>query len=149
MNIFFDMDYMIREEVIDGGNLRPGVKEVFERLKTEGHSVYIWSGLGARMEEVKLLGLQDMVDGVFQKPVERFETAVKDMLSRKQIPVLPDLVVDDSAAIVTVLGGILVRPYGARIRNDQEMERVYRIIRECASDGHSSDSAFRPKHTGG
>ncbi len=143
MNIFFDMDYTIIE--IDFGGLRPGVKEVFERLRAEGHTLYIWSGAGIRTEEVELLGLQDTVSGVFQKPWERYEKAVNDMLTRNEIPVLPDLVVDDTSAIVTALGGVVVQPYGVRIHNDHDMEQVYRIISEYASDGHSIDSAFRPK----
>ena len=58
---------------------------------------------------------------------------------------LPDLVVDDTSAIVTALGGVVVKPYGVRIHNDQDMERVYRIISEYASVGHSLDSTFRPR----
>lgn len=143
MHIFFDVDYTILE--IDYGTLRPGVKDVFEKLVMDGHTVYVWSGVGARVEEVKALGLQDLVGGVFEKPWENYERVVEDMLTRGEIPVLPDLVVDDTAAIVRALGGILVRPYGSKgPRNDREMELVYRIIMEYTSDGHSSHPAFRP-----
>lgn len=142
MNLFFDVDYTIFS--VDSETLRPGVKEVFERLRDDGHTIYIWSGAGIRTEEVELFGLQDIVSGVFEKPTERYEKVVHDMLIRKQIPVLPDLVVDDSAPIVRALGGILVPPFGAKVHDDRHMERVYRIIYDYASNGHSRNEAFRP-----
>ena len=137
------MDYTIIET--DNGTLRPGVREVFERLEADGHTIYIWSGMGARVDEVKSLGLHDLVGGVFPKPWEDYETAVQDMLMRQEIPVMPDLVVDDTASIVKALGGIVIRHYGALSPpGDQWMERVYRIIREYATDGYSNDPAFLP-----
>ena len=42
LSIFFDCDFTLTG--IHGG-LRPYVREVFERLNTEGHHVYIWSGV--------------------------------------------------------------------------------------------------------
>ena len=131
MNIFFDMDYTILE--IDNGTLRPFVREIFERLSADGHSLYIWSGVGARTDEVAALGLYDMVSGVFPKPWENYEATVDEMLTSGTIPVRPDMVVDDTAAIVRALGGIVVRPYGSLSEpGDQEMERVYRFIRDLA-----------------
>ena len=157
LNIFFDMDYTILE--IDYGTLRPGVKQLFERLQADGHTVYIWSAMGARPEEIRALGLQDLVGGVFDKPWENYERSLRGMLAREEIPVRPDLVVDDTAAIVRVFGGIVVQQYGAlsadavaaRISgaaatgpaNDQEMERVYRIIHEYTVNGYSRHPAFR------
>ena len=142
MHIFFDIDYTILET--DYGTLRPGVRDVFEKLGTDGHTVYIWSGIGARTEEVKALGLYDLVGGVFPKPWENYEISVDNMLAKKEIPVRPDLVVDDTAAIVRALGGIVVAQYGAiGCANDQEMERVYRIIKEYTVNGYSRHPAFR------
>ena len=157
LNIFFDMDYTILE--IDYGTLRPGVKQLFEGLRTDGHTLYIWSAMGARPEEVRALGLEDMVSGVFDKPWENYERSLRGMLTRKEIPVRPDLVVDDTAAIVRAFGGIVVQQYGALSAdavaartggaaatgpaNDQEMERVYRIIHEYTVNGYSRHPAFR------
>ena len=141
MNIFFDMDYTILE--IDNGTLRPFVREVFERLSADGHSLYIWSGMGARTDEVIALGLRDLVSGVFPKPWEDYEHTVDEMLSNGEIPVRPDIVVDDTTAIVRALGGIVVWPYGSKSApGDQEMERVYRIVCELTSDGYSPDPGF-------
>ena len=142
LNIFFDIDYTIIET--DYGSLRPGVRAVFEKLKAIDHTLYIWSGIGARVDEVKALGLSDLVSGVFAKPWENYERSVQDMLARKEIPVRPDLVVDDTAEIVRALGGIVVAQYGAiGCEDDQEMERVYRIIHEYTVDGYSRHPAFR------
>jgi hypothetical protein len=131
MNIFFDMDYTILE--IDNGTLRPFVRDVFERLSADGHTLYIWSGVGARTDEVVALGLHDLIGGVFPKPWENYTRTVDEMLIRGEIPVRPDIVVDDTAAIVRELGGIVVRPYGSMSApGDEEMERVYRAICELA-----------------
>lgn len=142
MHIFFDIDYTIME--IDYGTLRPGVRDVFEKLRADGHIVYIWSGIGARADEVKALGLHDLVSGVFPKPWENYRRTVDEMLMREELPVRPDLVIDDTAAIVRELGGILVQQYGAMgPAEDTEMERVYRIIHEYTVNGYSRHPAFR------
>jgi hypothetical protein len=134
MNIFFDMDYTILE--IDNGTLRPLVREVFEALAAEGHTLYVWSGVGARTDEVTALGLADLVSGVFPKPWEEYERTVEEMLTLGIIPVRPDIVVDDTAAIVRALGGIVVSAYGSLSRpGDTEMERVYSLIRELGAPG--------------
>lgn len=141
MNIFFDMDYTILE--IDNGTLRPFVREVFERLSADGHTLYIWSGVGARTDEVIALGLRDLVSGVFPKPWENYECTVDEMLTNGEIPVRPDIVVDDTSAIVRALGGIVVRPYGSlSAPGDHEMKRVYRIVCAFTSDGYSPDPGF-------
>ena len=142
LNIFFDIDYTILET--DNGTLRPGVNKLFEGLRADGHDVYIWSAMGARPEEIQELGLHHLVSGVFVKPWEHYERALRDMLARNEIPVRPDLVVDDTAAVVRAYGGIVVQHYGAiGPPNDQEMDRVYRIIHEYSVNGYSRHPAFR------
>lgn len=144
MNIFFDIDYTILE--IDNGTLRPGVKRTFEQLRADGHTLFIWSGVGARTEEVKALGLYELVSGVFAKPWEKYEQTVDDMLSSGEIPVRPDLVVDDTAALVRALGGIVVSQYGSLSpASDREMDRVYRIVHELTSQGATIDPAYRAR----
>ena len=144
MNIFFDMDHTILE--VDSGYLRPGLVDVFHRLRADGHSLYIWSGNGARHAEVRLFRLHDLVEGVFAKPIRHFHQAVQERLDRKEIPVWPDLVVDDHPTIVDALGGVVVEPFGPKPwqQTSEMMERVYQIIRDYAAKGHSEDSAFRP-----
>ena len=127
MNIFFDMD----DTLIDvQKGLRPQTQEVFQRLKEDGHTLYIWSGVGVRTREVRSLGLETYVDGVFQKPLDNHRHHTQRMLELGEIPVLPDLVVDDDQVIVSALGGVQVQPYANSGAVDTEMERVYRAITE-------------------
>ena len=146
VNIFFDLDYTLL--AIDG-SLRPGVKELFQRLVEEGHDIYIWSGLGVRWGEVRRHGLDAYVKGVFDKPLHDFGALVKAWHQRGDLPILPDLVVDDYPEIVTALGGVLARPYFFVNPGDREMERIYQIIQEYSSNGHSPDAAFRPRPPSG
>ena len=143
MNIFIDVDYTI---LGFDGSLRPGTREVLERLKADGHSIYIWSGVGIRKAEVWANNLQDLVTDIFQKPLNNYESGMEAL----GIPVRPDLVVDDYPDIVSTLGGIQILPYYGKNTPDDEMERMYDIITEYARTGFSKDSRFRPnpkKHT--
>jgi hypothetical protein len=121
MHIFFDMDYTL---VAYDGSLRPMTHEVFDLLNREGHYLYIWSGIGVRTAEVHALGLADFTRGVFQKPVEKFDQG----LLQYDIPVAPDVVVDDHKEVVSHFGGIWVRSYFWPDPGDRELERVYHDI---------------------
>ena len=88
MNLFFDVDYTLIDH---RGSLRPLVHEVFGDLKTNGHDIYIWSGMGLRNKEVEENNLTDFVSGIYHKPVEKFEEG----LIQYGIPVRPEYVVDD------------------------------------------------------
>ena len=145
MNIFFDMDYTL---VAADGTLRPGVREVFDKLKAAGHDIYVWSGMGAREWQIKELGLAAMVSGTFAKPLDRFQEALRGMLQSSHVPAPPDLVIDDYPEIVAALGGIVIRPYMHPNPDDGEMERVYKIIQQYALQGHSSDDSFRLRPAG-
>ncbi|MBI4338238.1 MAG: hypothetical protein HY683_10475 [Chloroflexi bacterium] len=138
MRIFFDMDYTI---VSTEGRLRPGVVEVFQRLREDGHSIYIWSGMGVRAGEVRYLGLEPMVSGVYRKPLIHYKEAVCKAVEQGEIGVMPDLVVDDYPEVVADFGGVAVKPYFFRNPEDREMERVYRVISELAANGHAPGSS--------
>ena len=43
MNIFFDVDQTLLHSEATEWHLRPGVREVFESLKSMGHTLYIWT----------------------------------------------------------------------------------------------------------
>ena len=43
MKIFFDVDYTILG--LDD-SLRPGTMETLQKIKDDGHEIYIWSGMG-------------------------------------------------------------------------------------------------------
>lgn len=139
MNIFFDVDYTL----VGGmdGSLRPGVREVFQRLKKDGHHIYVWSGVGPRWHEVRRHQLESLVIDCFTKPITDYYQQMKAM----NLPVEPDLVVDDFPQVAQALGGISVAPYTFENANDREMERVYQTISSYAQNGHSDDHRFAPK----
>ncbi len=137
MNIFFDIDDTLLD--VQKG-LRPQTREVFQRLKEDGHTLFIWSGVGVRTREVRSLGLESYVEGVFQKPLDNHLHHAQRMLERGEIPVLPDLVVDDDQRIVTALGGVQVQPYANSGPEDTEMERVYRTITDHGNHSKPSET---------
>ncbi len=142
MNIFFDVDYTLL--AVDG-SLRPNTHEVFEKLAAEGHRIYIWSGVGVRTAEVRRHGLEEHVVDVFQKPLNDFEAGLEVF----NVDVTPEFVVDDYPEIVGFFGGVVVRPYYFALAGDDEMQRVYRIADDFSKTGHSDDSAFRRRRSGG
>ena len=53
LNIFFDVDYTILG--LDN-SLRPGTREVFQKMVDDGHHAHVWSGMGERWEVVATFG---------------------------------------------------------------------------------------------
>ena len=137
MNIFFDMDYTILSAT---GRLRPRVVETFNQLREDGHSLYIWSGIGVRVAEVRDLGLLPLVQGVYEKPVQDYRRMLAGMLRRGELPTSPDFVVDDYPEVVSALGGVSVRPYVNDDPEDREMARVYQAIHQRTSNSHPSSA---------
>ena len=111
--------------------LRPGVREVFERLRADGHDVYLWSGIGARWEIVRAHGLQHIVRGCYEKPLYQPER----MLEPLGITIHPDFVVDDHPDLVAVFGGSVVSRYTTEDEADEEMARVLDEIQHVAPRG--------------
>lgn len=132
MNIFFDMDYTLFGM---DGSLRPGALEVFEQLVERGHHIYIWSGMGARPEEVRRSGLEPFVKGVFRKPLTDFRAG----LELHGVPVVPDFVIDDYPEIVAFFGGVHIREYISRHQQDAEL---YAILAQI--DAHPAISQDSP-----
>ncbi len=121
MNVFFDVDYTILG--IDG-SLRPRTAEVFEDLAADGHDVYVWSGVGNRTGEIRRLGLESLVRGVYLKPLSDYQAGLK----RFQIPVTPDFVVDDHPGIVSHFGGVCVTPYLSRRQPDDAFSHICAMV---------------------
>jgi hypothetical protein len=123
VRIFFDVDLTILGQ---DGSLRPGTRELFLRLVDEGHEVYVWSGFGERWDELGRHELDEVVHGVFTKPL----TGHADGHEAWGLPFAPDFVVDDHPGLPTFVGGITVRAYLDRRRSvdDTEMDRVYEAI---------------------
>ena len=140
MNIFFDMDYTILG--VDN-TLRPGTVELFQRLKGDGHTLYIWSGHGIRWREVREHGLTELVADCFEKPLYQYATATE----AAGLPVQPDLVIDDYPEVPNALGGIWVKPYFFHNDGDREMDLVYELIATYAREGRSHHPQFRLRGT--
>lgn len=136
LKIFFDVDYTIL--AVDS-SLRPGTRETFQRLVSDGHQVYVWSGVGVRTSELQKHDLIDLVSGVYQKPIQDFVAG----LEKLGVPCHPDFVIDDYPEIVDTFGGVVVRPYYFRSTEDDEMDRVYRIVTEVVATGRSAQVGFR------
>ena len=139
MNIFFDVDYTILG--VDN-SLRPGTGETFTKLVEDGHRVYVWSGSGLRWPVVRDNKLEEYVSGVYNKPTFQYQERLEEL----GVDVLPEFVIDDYPEIVTVFGGVWVPPhfYKGNLEDDQ-MERIYRIVTEYVEKGHSDDKQYWAK----
>jgi haloacid dehalogenase-like hydrolase len=126
MNIFFDVDETL---IAYDGSLRPGARSVFERLVSDGHRVYVWSGRGIRTSDVHRTGLGDLVSGIYQKPLSDFKAG----LARCGIPALPDFVIDDYPGIVEFFGGLCIRPYHGGAQADNELSDIPDLVRGLGS----------------
>jgi hypothetical protein len=121
VNIFFDVDYtLITWDV----KLRPGVHEVFERLRADGHTIYLWSGVGPRWEVVKRFELHDHVADCFWKPLYNHHNRFEEL----GITVMPDYVIDDHQEIIDVFTGCRIAEPKMPLDRDTEMWRVYEEI---------------------
>lgn len=124
MNIFFDVDLTLLSE---DGKLRPGATELFQKLRQDGQTVYLWSGNGLRWSFVDRYGLRELIAGCLYKPLYDVRAA---LLRQGIAP--PDFCVDDDPAYVEEFGGVAVKPFGLEDPDDKEMERVYEAVRAAA-----------------
>lgn len=88
MHIFFDVDYTILSLDL---RLRKGTRRLFERLVSDGHHVYLWSGAGQRWDVAHRFALDPYLSGVFLEPLSHYD----EELVRLKVPIVPDFVVDD------------------------------------------------------
>ena len=116
MNIFFDVDYTILG--LDD-SLRPGTLETLQKIKDDGHEIYIWSGMGERWEVVKKHNLEPLISGVYEKPTHHFQERLEEL----GVPFEPDFVIDDYPEIVAAFSGVWVPPYFFKRTVDEEMDR--------------------------
>jgi FMN phosphatase YigB (HAD superfamily) len=131
VNIFFDVDDTLLS--FDGA-LRPNTHQVLEQLIADGHTVYIWSGVGIRKAFVEREGLGHLVAGIYQKPLADFA----DGLETFGIPVLPDFVVDDYPEIVEHFGGLHIKPYMRGMQTDTELLAIPALV-EAMAEARSLD----------
>ena len=141
MHIFFDVDYTILSAY---GQLRPGVRDTFQKLVDDGHTLHIWSGVGIRTSEIRYHDLEHFVAGVYLKPMWDYIAE----WDRQGIGVQPDFIIDDHKEIVEKFGGIVVHPYFYPDDRDREMDGVYQAIRDYAETGSTIHPGFRPPQNG-
>ena len=122
MNVFFDVDDTLIARF--DGSLRPLTREVFAKLVSDGHELYVWSGIGLRYFEVNKFGLRPFVRDLFRKPLAEHRAS----LVRLGIGVEPHFVIDDHQEVVDVFGGHLIAPYSFPDPLDREMEVVYEKV---------------------
>ena len=142
MHIFFDVDYTILGR---DSTLRPGTHEIFTRLRKDGHHVYVWSGEGERWGVVRNHGLEDLVHGVYGKPLHDYE----ERLAEFGVPVVPDFVIDDYPGIVRAFGGVCITDYvglnfGEGI-HDRQLDVVYDIICTHAAGEVPDHPRYHPR----
>ena len=138
MKIFFDVDYTILG--LDD-SLRPGTIETLQKIKDDGHEIYIWSGMGERWEVVKKHNLEPLISGVYEKPTHHFHERLEEL----GVPFEPDFVIDDYPEVVAAFGGVWVPPYFFKRSVDQEMDRIYQIITDVVATGSSEDRQYKAK----
>lgn len=135
MNFFIDVDYTL---ISANGALRPHADTLFSRVTEAGHAMYIWSGVGIRKYEMTRHRIDPMVTDYFVKPTADYRAAVE----RADLPVSPDLVVDDHEEIVHEFGGVVVRPYFFADDDDKELLNVANALLDYANSGSSSFVRF-------
>ena len=138
MKIFFDVDYTILG--LDD-SLRPGTMETLQKIKDDGHEIYIWSGMGERWEVVKKHNLEPLISGVYEKPTHHFHERLEEL----GVPFEPDFVIDDYPEVVAAFSGVWVPPYFFKRSVDQEMDRIYQIIADVVATGSSEDRQYKTK----
>ena len=76
-------------------SLRPGTMETLQRIKDDGHEIYIWSGMGERWEVVKKHNLEPLINGVYEKPTHHFHERLEEL----SVPFEPDFFIDAPSPI--------------------------------------------------
>ena len=118
VNIFFDVDNTI---ITWDVKLRPGVHEVFTRLREDGHTIYLWSGMGPRWEVVQRFDLHEHVADCFWKPLHNHHARMEEL----GITIFPDYVIDDHVEIIHAFTGSHVPEPMLPLDRDKVMWWVY------------------------
>ncbi len=132
MNVFFDVDYTL---VSDDSSLRPHVRDVFQKLKDDGHNIYIWSGVGLRWEVIKRHDLRQFIETCYIKPLSDYKNSLVEL----GVEVVPDFCIDDHPGIVVAFGGVVIKPYYSKNPADEEMLRVYKAVESYKKDQKKPD----------
>ena len=101
LNVFFDVDNTL---IMWNGKLRNHTRHVFEELRSAGHTIYIWSGVGIRRWEMRRHDLDEFVEDYFIKPLDKHHERLESL----GVPMTPDFVIDDHRTVVDAFGGFHV-----------------------------------------
>jgi hypothetical protein len=106
--------------------------------------VYVWSGEGERWTVVRTHGLEELVSGVYGKPLHNY----RERLDEFKVPVVPDFVIDDYPGIVRCFGGMCVPEYLGVARHggveDRMFDEVYEVIGVLAAGGVPEHPRYYP-----
>ena len=103
LNVFFDVDNTL---IMWNGRLRNHTREVFERLRETGHTIYIWSGVGIRRWDMRRHDLDEFVEDYFIKPLDNHH----ERLPALGVPFAPDFVIDDHKTVVEFVEDYFIKP---------------------------------------
>ncbi len=131
LNVFFDVDHTL---IMWDGRLRNHAREVFAAIREQGHTIYVWSGVGIRRYDMRRHGLDEFVAAYFVKPLERYRERLPDY----NVHVMPDFVIDDYPGPVEDFGGYQISDFAPP--DDRELLEVLRLI-ELAAHEPESDAA--------
>lgn len=131
LNIFFDVDNTV---VLWNGRLRNHTEDVFRALRADGHTIYIWSGVGIRRWDMQHHGLQDYVTDYFVKPLDRYRERAYGEFA-VSVPI--HYVIDDHRGVVDAFGGFHVSDQPRA--DDREMLDLLEDIRRFAAAPPAGD----------
>jgi len=133
MNVFFDVDGTLIAGS-DARLLRPFAETVLATVASDGHHVYVWSGVGLRWDEIARHGLMRHVTNCFLKPLANH----RDSLGQLGVTVEPHFVVDDHSDVVSAFGGYRVRTYASLDPDDRDLLDALAAIRAFTAQQVSS-----------
>jgi HAD superfamily phosphatase (TIGR01681 family) len=131
MNIVFDMDNTLTDEF--GSSVRPGIIQLLDKLKKEGHVLMLWTN-SVKSRAVDIL-LEHGLRSYFSKFIFREDYDPKNLGARKDIrKINGDVLIDDDPAEIEFMKkinkrGVLVTSYRKGKSVDKgDIERIYRTI---------------------
>ena len=123
LNVFFDVDNTL---IMWYGKLRNHAHDVFTKLRDDGHTIYVWSGVGIRRWDMRRHKLDEFVADYFLKPLEDHHERLKTY----DVHVFPDYVIDDHKSVVDAFFGYHIPDMAGP--DDRELLEVYAHITEVA-----------------
>ena len=125
LNVFFDVDNTL---IMWNGKLRNHTRDVFERLRDSGHTIYIWSGVGIRRWDMRRHELDEFVRDYFIKPLDDHHARLGPL----GVTVKPDFVIDDHKTVVDAFGGYHISDVAKP--DDRELLDVLEAIEAMAAE---------------